>query len=191
MAYVTDKFDDEVVRLLKQGSVGLLPTDTIYGLSCRALDHQAVKRVHRLKNRRAHKPFIVLISDIKMLNLLSISAKQANPVKEYWPGALSVIFEAKETPDWLQLGSKTLAVRQPDYPQLLELIDKVGPIISTSANLENESPADSLEQAQKIFGDELDFYVDAGNLAGLPSSLASLSESKLKLLRQGAVRIKE
>jgi L-threonylcarbamoyladenylate synthase len=191
VSYLTDSFDDRVIELLKQGGVGLLPTDTIYGLSCRALDRPAVEKIRQLKNRDAHKPFIVLISDIKMLDLLSISKSQVEMVKQYWPGPLSVIFKAPGSPNWLHSGTKSLAVRMPNYEQLKDLIAKVGPIVSTSPNLHGEAPVDSAAKAKELFGDKLDFYVDAGILQNLPSTLVELKDGRLEVIRQGAVKISE
>jgi L-threonylcarbamoyladenylate synthase len=189
MAYITDEFDDEVVRLLKKGGAGLLPTDTIYGLSARALDAAAVERIHKIKLRDSGKPLIVLISDLKMLDLLNISSKQAAPAEKYWPGALSLEFQAAGSPVWLHRGLEHFAIRIPDHPGLLELIKKVGPIVSTSANLQGESPVRSAEEAQGLFGDRLDFYVDAGELDNPPSTLAVIENGKLKVVRQGSVKV--
>lgn len=167
-----------------------MPTDTIYGLSCRALNNSAVEYLHKLKDRSAHKPFIILISDIKMLNSLSISSGQVEAVKKHWPSALSVVLNAPNAPEWLQLDTGSLAVRMPDYTELLQLIDKTGPLISTSANLQGHEPASSVIDAHKIFGDNLDFYVDAGKLQNPPSTLAIIDSHQLKVVRQGSVILK-
>lgn len=188
MSYITDSFDDEIIRLLKQGKAGLLPSDTIYGLSAKALDKAAVSKLHKLKDRSTHKPFIVLVSDLKMLDLLSISLSQIKLVEEYWPGPLSVIF-ASGAPDFLTRGTGSLAVRMPDSPDLTALINQVGPMVSTSANLEGEAPARSVTEARAVFSETLDFYVDVGELDNPPSTLAVIDNGKLKVVRQGAVKI--
>lgn len=186
---MTDSFDGKVVELLSQGGVGLLPTDTIYGLSCRALNRQAVERVHKLKGRDSTKPCIVLISDIKMLDLLNISREQSQAASKYWPGAFSLEFNAPDSPDWLHRGLKHFAIRLPNHAELQRLIDKVGPIISTSANIQGRQPARSADEAQKIFGDNLDFYLDVGELNNPPSTLAVVENGLLKVVRPGAVNI--
>ena len=189
MSYIADAFNEQVISLLKEGGIGLMPTDTIYGLSAMALDKAAVERIHKLKQRDSHKPLIVLISDIQMLNVLSISPAQAKPVKKYWPGALSLEFQAGGSPRWLNRGGKTFAIRLPDYPKLRQLIRQVGPIVSTSANLQGEEPIESVAQAQKVFGNRLDFYVDAGKLHNPPSTLVVVRNGNLEVVRQGAVKI--
>lgn len=189
MSYITDGFDDEVAALLQNGMVGVLPTDTIYGISAQALNEQAVERIHRLKLRDSGKPLIVLISDIKMLDMLSISGQEASLVGEYWPGALSLEFAASDSPFWLHRGQKHFAIRMPNHPQLLSLIDKVGPIVSTSVNLQAQQSVDSIHEAKNIFGEQLDFYVDVGQLNNLPSTIAVIEEGRIKVVRPGAVKI--
>jgi L-threonylcarbamoyladenylate synthase len=189
VSYVTDKFDDNIIRLLKNGGVGLLPTDTIYGLSCRALDEHAVKRLRKIKSRDKSKPFIILISEIRQLNDLGIITTDAAPVLRYWPGKLTLICDAQKSPLWLHMGTHTLAVRQPDYEELRQLISQVGPIISTSANLKGGAPAVNINEAKKYFSDKLDFYVDAGRLGSEPSTIVKASFAGFEVIRPGAVKI--
>lgn len=191
MSYITDSFDDEIVRFLQEGGVGVLPTDTIYGLSCRALDEQAVERLHNLKKRDKKKPFIVLISNITQLNDLGIITTDAAPALRYWPGKLTIICETQKAPEWLHMGTSSLAVRQPDSAGLLKLIEKTGPLISTSANLQGVEPLTNTSQAVKYFGDKLEFYVNAGRLAAKPSTIVKPIFGELEIIRQGAVKIKK
>lgn len=186
---MTDSFDDKVIDLLSKGGSGLLPTDTIYGLSCRALDESAVERLHKLKGRDSTKPFIVLVSDIKMLDLLSISAEQAVYVEKYWPGPISMEFHAPSAPSWLHRGLGHFAIRLPNHPQLLGLINKVGPIVSTSANLQGQAPVRNAKEARALFADKLDFYVDIGKCDNPPSTLVIIKDGHLEVVRQGAVKI--
>ena len=189
MSYKTDSFDRTVIELLNSGAIGLLPSDTIYGLSSRALDKTAVDRLHEVKHRDKTKPFVVLISKIEQLNDLGIITTDAAPALRYWPGKLTMVLPAAKVPAWLHMGTKTLAVRQPGYPELMDLIDKTGPIISTSANISGGQPAASVKQAREYFGDKLDFYVDVGPLRGQPSTIAKVDNFKIKILRQGAIII--
>lgn len=189
MSYTTDRFDERVIKLLQNGGVGFMPADTVYGLSCQALDKAGVERIYKFKYRFAGKPFIILISDIAQLKVLKIDPAQAEPIKKYWPGGITYICAAPNTPDWLHRGTKTLAVRLPDHNELRKLIRQVGPIVSTSANLYARKPAVTLAEGKSYFGDELDFYVDAGKIEGLPSTIVRLESGNLKVLRQGAVKI--
>lgn len=167
-----------------------MPSDTIYGLSCRALDKNAVERLHKLK-RREKKPFIVLIADTTQLSKLGIITTDVTPALRYWPGPLTIIVEAEAAPKSLHRGTKTLGVRQPNNPDLLKLMKNVGPLISTSANLAGEQPVNTAAEAQKMFDDTLDFYVDVGTLKSQPSTIIKKDNYKLEIIRQGAIKFRE
>jgi L-threonylcarbamoyladenylate synthase len=190
VAYFTDKIDAKVETLINQGAVGLLPSDTIYGLSASALRKEAVEKIHVLKGRDGNKPLIVLISHIEQMLELGINNEHLGLVKKHWPSQLSVVFQSLEIPSWLHLKTNSLAVRMPAHSELRKLIAKTGPIVSTSANLQGHSPAKSVQEARKIFGETLDFYVDVGRLEGSSSTLVKIENGMLKVLRQGAYKIK-
>ncbi len=168
-----------------------MPADTVYGLSCRALNETAVERIYRFKYRFIGKPFIVLISDTSQLKQLNININAAEAIEKYWPGSVTFVCDAPNSPEWLHRGTRTLAVRVPPTKQLRKLIKSVGPIVSTSANLYARKPANSLSQAIDYFGEKIDFYVDVGEIDGLPSTIVRLKNDKLEVLRQGAVKIDE
>jgi L-threonylcarbamoyladenylate synthase len=190
VSYFSDSFDKEVITLLQNGAVGFMPSDTIYGLSCRALDKKTVERLRKIKGRDKNKPFIVLISSADQLDELGIITTDAAPALRYWPGRLTIICQAEGAPLWLHRGTKTLAVRQPDDETLRQLIDKTGPLISTSANIADQRPAKSFAGAQKLFGDKLDFYVDRGTISKKASTIIRATFSKVEVVRQGSVKIK-
>lgn len=191
MSYLTDRFDQTVVKLLMSGAVGFMPSDTIYGLSCRALDEVAVERLRSLKGKASSAPLIVLIANIEMLDLLSIDKSQAVAADGYWPGPLSLEFAAPDSPAWLHRGTGHFAIRLPKSAALTDLIEQTGPLVSTSANLHGGRPAISRAEAERTFGHKLDFYVDAGRLDNPPSTLAVIKNGRLKVVRPGAVKIKQ
>ncbi len=169
-----------------------MPTDTIYGLSARALDERAVEKVHQVKKRDQGKPLIVLISSLTQLDELGVEKPPARLAEKYWPGPLSLILNAPSAPRHLHRGTGTLAVRMPDYSPLRNLIEKTGPLVSTSANEQNNPPINSAEEALRQFADVLDFYINVGDLSEhQPSTLAAYKDAKLEVIRRGAVIIEE
>lgn len=178
-----------MVRLLKSGAVGFMPSDTIYGLSARAGDQAAVERLHRVKERSRHKPFVILFSKYEQLADIGVDQAVTDRARVFWPGRVSFVVPAPAAPYYLHLGRQSLALRQPDDIELTRLIDAVGPIISTSANHSGARPLHGAAQAQVTFGDELDFYIDRGDIHGLASTIVTVEQGKLKILRQGAVKI--
>lgn len=167
------------VEVLKNGGVGIIPTDTIYGLVGRADLPDTVTRISQLKNRSDGKGFIVLISSIADLDLFGIklSTEVSEFLNKYWPGKVSVVM------------SPTLSFRLPDKKDLIEVLKQTGPLVAPSANLEGEPPAKNIDEARKYFGDKVDFYEDGGTLDSLPSTLVRIKDNKIEVLREGAVKL--
>jgi L-threonylcarbamoyladenylate synthase len=181
--------DPQVVAALQAGAVGVLPTDTLYGLVCRAADKAAVTRLYTLKSRD-HKPGTLIAANIDQLVELGIPRRYLTPVQQFWPGAVSV-----ETPhhvDYLTQSTGRQGIRIPDHPELLALLARTGPLQTTSANQPGEPPATVIADAQKYFGDSVDFYVDGGDLSDrLPSTIIRVIDDAIEVIRQGAVKIDE
>ena len=177
--------------LVKNG-IGVIPTDTLYGLVGRAQDRETVERVYRIKGRQPNKPLIVLISSLNDLLKFKVKAdaKTKKVLEKYWPGKVSVILSCPNQEfEYLHRGTKTLAFRLPDYPELTHLITQVGPLVAPSANPEGLPPAKNIKEAMEYFGDEVDFYCAKGVLKSLPSTLIEVRGGKIKVLREGAVKI--
>lgn len=187
-----NRFSSAAVRILKSGGCGVIPTDTIYGISARALDQRAVERVYKLRRRDAGKPFIILINSIADLRLLNIrpTLAQKRFLRRYWPGPVSVILACPQKHfAYLHRGRKTLAFRLPADPALRTFLKKTGPLISTSANPAGKPPARSIRAARRYFGAKLDFYADAGRLSGQPSALVRFKNGKIEILREGSIEL--
>lgn len=178
-----------VVELIRNDHIGVLPTDTIYGLVASALSETAIERLYQVRRRTPSKPFIILISTIDDLKLFGITLTSAQQefLSEHWPNPLSIILPVPD-PQWhfLHRGTKSLAFRLPDKPELVDLLSQTGPLVAPSANFEDQPPAKTIQEAKKYFGNELAFYVDAGKLTGQPSTLISFEENKPVILRQGS-----
>jgi len=208
----TVSFED-VATLFKKGSIGILPTDTLYGLVASALDRDAVERVYRVRGRDEGKPCIVLIGDVADIEIFACHSEPARndsrsdsgrrseesrddrrKIKEafsrFWPGKVSVILPCPgERFAYLHRGTGTIAFRLPDKPELRELLRKVGSLIAPSANPQRMSPAKTIEEAEEYFGDAVDFYVDGGTLDSEPSTVVRFTDEKLSVVREGAVKI--
>lgn len=179
------------ISTLKKGGVGLLPSDTVYGLSCSALNKKAVKRIHKLKRRDSGKPLIILLSDVEQGKQLGLNPKDIEVAAKFWPAPLTVEWPAgPNTPKYLHRGQKHFGVRIPANEDLRNLIKETGPIVSTSANLQGKEPAKTVAEAKKYFGDKLDFYIDAGELKAEPSTIVQIIKGKLKVIRQGSFKVK-
>jgi len=182
-----------IAPTLRRGGVGVIPTDTIYGLAGLALNKKTVARIYKLRRRDPKKPFIILISSLKDLRSFGVhlTAKDKRALARLWPNSVSIVLPCSNKKfAYLHRGTGTLAFRYPKIKWLKELLLTTGPLISTSANFEGEPAAKTTTEAKIYFGEALDFYIDAGKQNGKPSTVVSLRKGKLTVLRQGAVKLK-
>ena len=173
---------------LLSGAVSIMPSDTVYGIFACATNTSAVERIYSIKKRDLNKPFIVLISDISDLELfgIEVSGYQSKFVNKYWPGPLSMIFDCKNPEfEYLHRGTNSLAIRMPKDDWLLNILRETGPLVAPSANLQDVPTVKNIGEAVEIFGDLVDFYVDGGEIIGVPSTLVKFNGDKLQILRLG------
>lgn len=177
-----------VVQILKNDGIGVLPTDTIYGLVGSALARKTVERIYKVRKRNPPKPFIILISSLKDLELFGVKLDEMTRklLKKFWPGPVSVILPCLSRKfSYLHRGTKTLAFRLPKLRWLRNFLQKTGPLVAPSANPEGLPPAKTIQEAKKYFSNKVDFYVDAGKLESPPSTLIEIKNDKIKIIRQG------
>ena len=166
--------DPEIARILAAGGIGVLRTDTLYGVVASAGNEAAVQRVYELKGRDDHKSPIVLIDDSKQM-YDEISARHAAFIQTVWPGPVSIIVPAQVAPGWIQRGNGSVAYRLPKNHQLQTLLRATGPLIAPSANPQGMQPAMTIQEAIEYFGDRVDFYVDQGTVESpKPSTIIRL-----------------
>jgi len=177
----------KVGLLLKEGAVGVIPTDTLYGICGNALNKETVERIYKLRRRNPKKPMIILISSLKDLKKFQIKLNnfQERILNKLWPGKISVVLSCHNKKFfYLHRGVKTLAFRMPKNKELLEILKISGPLVSPSANFEGENPALTIREAKKYFKNKV-FYYNKGKLVSKPSTLIDLTSKKIKILRKG------
>ncbi len=175
----------EIVKILKKGGIGVIPTDTVYGLVGSALSRAAVERIYRVRKREKEKPFIILISSFDDLKKFGVKTGVAHfeILKALWslgetrdkPGPVSVILpvEGKKF-FYIHRGTGAIAFRLPRDGQLRGFLKKTGPLVAPSANVAGEPPARTIAAAEKYFGERVDFYLDKGKRNSVPSSIVAL-----------------
>ena len=187
-------FEKEIIDVLKSGGVGVIPTDTLYGIVASTSNPESVERVYVIRNRDAGKACIILIADIPELEKFSIelSLKERDWLEAVWPGQVSIMLPCmNEQLQYLTRGTEHLVFRMPDDEVLRTLIRETGPLIAPSANIQGERPAETIAEAKKYFGDSVDFYIDGGILRGNPSTIVRLENNHITTIRSGTVDIDE
>lgn len=177
-------------QLQKPGAIGIIPTDTVYGIVARAHDQAAVQRLYDLK-KRTDKPGTIIAANIAQLEALGLKHRYLKAVEQFWPGAISVVIPVADPQlAYLHRGKQSLAVRIPEQTALQELLHQTGPLLTTSANPPAQPTATTVPQAQAYFGDQVDFYEDGGDLSDRQAStLIRIVDDAIEVLRQGAVQV--
>lgn len=183
--------NEELGALLKQGVVGVLPTDTVYGLVCMASSELAVERLFTVKSREAN-PGTVLAASVQQLIDLGLRGRYVKAVEHFWPNAISIVIPCADNLLYLHQGKRSLAVRIPDDEVLRGLLRQTGPLMTTSANHPGQPTANTIVEAKAYFGNDVDFYVDGGVLSDRPpSTIIRIVDDAIEVLREGAVKINE
>ncbi len=191
MLLVSSLQDPILIQALHASAVGALPTDTIYGLACRAEDQDAVKQLYISKPREA-KPGTVIAASIDQLVTLGIPRRYLVSVAHFWPNPLSIIVPTTPELSYLDRGLMSLAVRVPADDEIRQFLEQTGPLLTTSANMPDQPPATTIEEAKAYFGDKLDFYVDGGVLHDRPAStIIRVIDDEIEVVRRGAVQFDE
>lgn len=178
---------EEAAKLIKQGKIGVMPTDTVYGVVASALSPEAVGQLYRLKNRQV-KPGTIVISSIQDLAHLGIGNVNKEILQEYWPGAVSIVLPS--VTEYLHQGKGSLAVRLPESKIINRLLSVTGPLMTSSANTPGGPPSTTIKEAMSYFGDSVDFYVDGGYVSNeKASTVIQISDGVVEVLREGAVKL--
>ena len=184
----------EAVNILKAGGIIAYPTESFYALGAMAMNEKAVKNIFDLKNRPYGKPLPLIVDDIQTLQTAAkeIPDQAKDLMKKFWPGPLTIIFEArKEVPLLITGEGKKVAVRVPGESVALQIakIIKV-PITATSANLSSMPPAINAEAVLSYFGDNIDLILDGGNApGGKPSTILDVTVTPVRILREGSIKL--
>jgi L-threonylcarbamoyladenylate synthase len=184
----------EAAEAVLRGGVIAFPTDTLYGLGCSLFDVSAVEMVARLKRRDPSLAVISLIPEARQVYGLAgeVSEFAERLMARYWPGPLSLIFRAAPiVPARVRGAGGTVALRCPKDTLCQRLLDRIGgPVVSSSANLSGQRPAETAEEVVRIFGNQLDLVIDGGpRHGGLPSTLVDVSGPRPRLLRRGVIEV--
>lgn len=174
-----ESFLHEIVRELREGKTILYPTDTVWGLGCDAWNDEAVNKVFEIKQRSRNKAMIILVSSVAMLHrytdlIPDIVHNSADPV--------TMIYESThDLPKHLLSDDGSVAIRIVRHPEIARIIEALGrPIISTSANVSGESPAQRLSDVNPRIKKEVDIvFPESMDIYGrsIPSSIYKVAHN--------------
>jgi L-threonylcarbamoyladenylate synthase len=193
IAAATSEAIDEAADVIKSGGLVAFPTETVYGLGANALDGCAVAGIFAVKNRPAINPVIVHVARREDAQKYVVADERAiGLMAAFWPGPLTLILPKRKDggiSDLVSAGLETMAIRMPNHPVALSLIEKAGvPIAAPSANASGEPSATTPRHVQESLGERVPFILAGGACAvGLESTVLDLSGETPVIVRPGAV----
>jgi L-threonylcarbamoyladenylate synthase len=189
-ASITDCLD-----ALRGGGIVALPTETVYGLACLALDDNAVQKIFDLKGRPSTNPLIVHVLNIEQAeNIAELNSIAKLLCQEFWPGPLTLILPKKAAiPEKVTAGLNTVAIRSPSNPLFRKILEKVDqPLAAPSANRFSKVSATTPREVMDSFGEDCPPILDGGKSnIGLESTVLDLTGDKPEILRLGPISKRE
>ena len=180
-----------IANKIIDGGIGVIPTDTVYGLVCDALNIDSVDKIYKLKKRDYNKPLVILISNIEMLKrcVRNINELEFDIINRYWPGELTIVFKKSNyIPDIVAGGTDEIAIRMPNNIELIELINSIDrPLVATSANVSSKETITNIEMLEDSIKNNIDFVIDGGNINNNASTIIKVIDNKIKVYREGNI----
>jgi tRNA threonylcarbamoyl adenosine modification protein (Sua5/YciO/YrdC/YwlC family) len=182
---------ERAVAALEAGGIIAYPTDTYYAIGCDLLNKKAVEKLYRLKQRPKNKPLTFLCADLSDASRYArISNFAYRTLKRLVPGPFTFVLPATPlTPEIAMTRQKTVGIRISDAPIPQALVERLGhPLLTTSATFEGE-PLNDPRSIKERLGHGLELVIDGGYQVFEPSTVVSLVDDQIEILRQGKGRV--
>jgi L-threonylcarbamoyladenylate synthase len=191
----TECAEDALIRaseVIRSGGIVAVPTESFYGLAVNALDETAIRRLLAVKQIREKHPILTLIPYRAVLPeyVLSIPPLAEDLMNAFWPGGLTLVFDASEmVPQLLTAGTGKIGVRLSSHPIAAGLAQRVGlPITGTSANVTGGPACVSAGEVLASLGEGVDLILDGGKTAGgKGSTVLDVTVNPPRIVREGMV----
>ena len=187
---------DDAVRVLRNGGVAAIPTDTVYGLAAAFDDDDAVERVFRIKGRPSDLaiPLLLDSADTVEQYVTNIPESYWALAAAFWPGQLTMVMRKSESvSERLTAGRGTVGLRVPAHPLPRHLSKSLGRAITgTSANLSGRPSLTTAKEVEGQLGNAVDLIVDGGATGGpVSSTVLDLSGESPTILREGRITLED
>lgn len=183
--------EKEIIKTLKDGKLVIMPTDTIYGIIGDATNEDVINKVYEVKERPHDKPLLILVSNLSMLHELvtEIPKETEKIINKFWPGPLTILFKkSSKVSDALTANSSLVAIRMPNDKRLLNIMNHLNrPLISTSANISSYDAITNPNQLEEKMKEKIDLIVDEGTVNNEASTLITIVNGKIEILREGSL----
>lgn len=166
------------------------PTDTVYGIGANLFNHEAIHKIYQTKHRPHNKPLAVLCANKnQILEVVKAIPPQVEKlIDAFMPGALTVVLPKRdEVPDFVTSQLQTVGVRIPNHKVALELLEKIGPLATTSANISGNESLNEASDVIKLLGEEIDIIIEGETETKIPSTVISIDNGVVHVIREGYI----
>lgn len=179
---------EEVVELLQQGEVVAFPTETVFGLGVKYGRLEDLEKIYQLKNRDHSKAVTLMVAQREDIEKYAYISEQAKKIIDaFMPGMITLILKKKDTVDnRYTAGLETIGIRIPDDPFVLELLNRVGPMLVTSANISGKPALLNEQEVFQEFNHKIHLIVKGKCVNNLASTVVQIDD-EVKILRQGLI----
>jgi tRNA threonylcarbamoyl adenosine modification protein (Sua5/YciO/YrdC/YwlC family) len=179
---------ERAARVLEDGGLIAYPTDTYYGIGCDLFSKKGIDRLYGVKNRDRKKPLAFLCPDLSdVAKYARVSNFAYRTMRQLTPGPFTFVLEATRlVPEMMQSKQKQVGIRVPQAPLMLAIAAKLGrPIVTTSATIDENDVLTDAKSIKETLGSRLDLILDGGPQPSEPSTIVSLIDDDIQVLRQG------
>lgn len=179
--------------ILEAGGLIVAPTETRYGLLCRADDGDMLQRLYEIKGRPSFMPCSVFVKSMEQLSRWVVITKKVEKIAAaFWPGSVTMVLEAKADFPEPVVSEGKIGIRFSPEPFIVELLKKVDfPVTATSANFSGAGDMVAISEIVDSFENKVDLYLDGGARDGATSTVVDMTTEPPKLLRSGAVEFEK
>ena len=180
---------NEICDVIQKGGIVAFPTETVYGVGIRFEDEKALDHLMEAKNRDYSKAITLMVANKADISQYAyVSEKAQKLIEHFMPGMITLIFQKKETvSEAMTNGKPTIGIRIPDSSFVLSLLEKVGPMLVTSANLSNHPNTTSTAKVLEQLDGRIDLVVDGKTSDNIASTVVDVSQDEIKILRAGKI----
>lgn len=187
----------KAIDLVSKGELVAIPTETVYGLAANALNEDAVLKIYAAKKRPQFNPLIVHVASFEKAKsfIQNISFEADKLAAAFWPGPLTILFDKKQTvPDLVTAGSNRVAIRVPNHPLTLSLLQKIDfPLAAPSANPSGYVSPTSAKHVEEGLTGIIPYILDGGECTvGVESTIVGWNQDDdLEVYRLGGISVEQ
>ncbi len=186
---------EKAIKIIREGGIVIIPTDTAFGISCRIDDERAIKRLFEIRKRPFSQATPVLFDTVEKVKdfVYPFDSRIEDLMNKFWPGALTIVLKCDIAlvSELVRGGGENLGVRIPDHKIPRKIVEEVGvPILGPSANFHGEKTPYKFEELDKSLIKLVDFIVEGKTKEeNLASTVIDCTQEPWKIIRQGNVKI--